>query len=111
MESSNEIIRQIIIEVVNENFDPEEGHYLLEKLSREEWEQLDTQISTYVAESLWRILPSGVLGGLTNVLCLLPNNLEIVARSAAVQCKNCSEYFCRKHKLKKCPLCDGSFNE
>ncbi|HCC81670.1 MAG TPA: hypothetical protein DEQ25_10435 [Methylophaga sp.] len=109
MENYEEIIRELIAKLAKENLGSEHADSLLEHLSQDEWAHLEMQISAYVTNSLWKCFPSGVDGNSKNVVCALPNNLEIVSRSAAVQCQNssCFEFFCGKHKLYKCPLCGG----
>jgi hypothetical protein len=39
------------------------------------------------------------------VHCELKNNLERILRADAVQCPNCSRYFCLDHNLDYCPEC------
>ena len=72
---------------------------ILDELTDEEILEISQHISVHL---------KGWFQGRQQVMCSLQNNAEIVLLANTVKCKVCdNRYFCKKHKLKRCPYCNS----
>jgi len=111
MEDENELIRSGLIRQLLEAMIKDlDGELNLSRLPPSQVAALVQALDHTALQGVFKILPGGYSGSSKIVVCAMPNNRQVVARSASIQCQNpsCSEYFCKKHVIVQCPLCGGS---
>lgn len=96
--------------IIEEEWGENASREVKRNLSDKQLQEIRDSLLTSTSAQIFRILPSGISGNSKDVICKMPNNNEVVSRSAAVQCRNdrCAEFFCKSHKISQCPLCGGS---
>ena len=107
MDDRSKLIRQLLEVTIIDLFDEKLD---LSDLPDSQVADLIEALDHTAFQGLFKILPGGYSGTSKMVECVMPNNRRFIAKSASVQCQNpsCSEYFCKKHQIVRCPLCNGS---